>query len=78
MRWFNKDSIKRVIQWFILTFTMLSGFFFTYAMVLHLIGVPLTKWLFIGSFMLGISSTYGFIYWMVSENDNYNYSSSGW
>ena len=66
MRWFNKYSIARVIQWFLLTISMACGFFFIYAMAFHRIGVPLNGWLFTGSFMLGISSTYGLLYLMVN------------
>lgn len=65
MRWFDKHSIERVLQWFILTFTLVFGFFLIYALIFHLIGTPLGGFLYIGSFMLAVSSTYGFLYWMV-------------
>ena len=60
----KKKKIVNVIQMFLLVLMMLQGFFITYAVIWHEIGLPLTDWSFWLLYALACLSEYGYYRWI--------------
>lgn len=64
MNWFTKKSIKHITQAFLLIFSSLNGFMWMFLSIFNIIGLPINGWTIMSSLVLGVSSTWGLLYWI--------------
>lgn len=59
-----KDKIINGLKFFLLTFMMIMGFYFTYSLIWSLIGLQLTEWVLVGMAALSMISEGLYIKWV--------------
>ena len=59
-----KDKIINGLKLFLLIFIMVMGFYFTYGLILSLIGLQLTEWVIMGILALSMISEVLYIKWV--------------
>ena len=60
----KRETISNVIKLFLLVFTMVQGFFLTFALVWTLVGLPLTTWAFLVLYAFAGAAEYGYYRWI--------------
>ena len=72
MKWFkkHKEEIISCVQFFIVMYTMLNGFWFSYLMIWFNVGLPTEAWSILVTLVLAFRSLLGLCHWINKENDN--------
>ena len=65
----NKETIMICIKLTLLFFTMIQGFFLTYALIWFVVGLPLTDWSIALLYVIACLSEYGFYRRIRSDNE---------
>ena len=64
----TKNSIKIIVQFFIILYTMTTGFWFTYLYIWAALGLPLVWWAMLITVALAVLSMVGFYRWIIRGN----------
>lgn len=59
----SKKEIITCIQFFIMLYAMVIGFFYTYALIGHKCGLPI-EWSVIAALVLALLSVFGLCHWI--------------
>ena len=65
----NKETITNCIKLALLFFTMIQGFFLTYALIWFVVGLPQTDWSIILLYVIACLSEYGYYRWIRSDDE---------
>lgn len=60
----NKKEIISGIQFFLIMYSMVMGFYFTYASIWYKIGLPVKWWTLFGATLLALASVFGVCQWI--------------
>lgn len=63
----TKNSIKIIVQFFIILYTMSVGFWFTYLFIWAALGLPLVWWSVLITVALAVLSMVGFYRWITAD-----------
>lgn len=64
----TKNSIKIIVQFFIILYTMTTGFWFTYLYIWAAFGLPIEWWSALVAVALAVLSMICFYRWIIREN----------
>lgn len=59
-----KEKIANGIKFFLFTFMMINGFFFTYMFTWFAVGLPQENWAVWLTWVLALLSEYGYVKWI--------------
>jgi hypothetical protein len=63
----TKEEVKGGIQFFLLCYLCVMGFYITYSLVWVKIGFPIEGWSLLTCMVLAILSTGGYIHWVANN-----------
>lgn len=69
MKWIkkHKNDIADGVKFFVMMYTMVFGFWWTYMWVWYLVGLPIAWWSMAITLALGLLSLFGFCQWCTKE-----------